>query len=423
MKRTMRVVLLGSLAVGALAFSAKAATTPSLTSTTTSTLSSLSSLKTHPMYLPSIRNQWAGAGSNHTALQPPAPPCPESGLLPAPFSNCGLPEFPAVGQPYVGNMAYWGGHVQTTPVVYLVYWGWGQSGAFNTCGGSKTFNVNTTGGSQSVTLACDPDGAGTRMADFVSQIGGTNWEGVTTQYYGTAGAHITNPGEVLGGIWVDDANPNPLTPPISANAGYTAMAQEAENAAAYFRVSGSGLDNANFVIVQPQKLSDPAAQSVGYCAFHDYTEPVLENHIYDGITPGISYTNMPYVLDQGTGCGENLVNSGPAGTLDAFTIALGHEILETVTDPGAEDILPDGTVMGGWFDPFDANENGDKCAYVGASLLGGIVGPNEINEPGAADNITGSGGGSFPVQSTWSNSSLGGVGYCAGVNDLPAPLS
>ena len=29
------------------------------------------------------------------SLQPPAPPCPENGLLPAPFSNCGLPEFPA----------------------------------------------------------------------------------------------------------------------------------------------------------------------------------------------------------------------------------------------------------------------------------------------------------------------------------------
>ncbi len=48
-------------------------------------------------------------------LQPPAPPCPESGTLPAPFSNCGLPEFPATTLPTPGNMAYWGGHVQTQP--------------------------------------------------------------------------------------------------------------------------------------------------------------------------------------------------------------------------------------------------------------------------------------------------------------------
>src|SRR4051794_4989597 len=61
---------------------------------------------------------------------PPPPPCPESGMLPAPLSNCGLPEFPATTLPFPGNMAYWGGHVQTSPKVYLVYWGWGQKGAF-----------------------------------------------------------------------------------------------------------------------------------------------------------------------------------------------------------------------------------------------------------------------------------------------------
>lgn len=419
MKRPLRVVLLSSLIVGASAFAAHGATL-------SGTVSSLSTLKHHPMYLPSIANQWAGAGSNHTALQPPAPPCPESGLLPAPFSNCGLPEFPATGQPYPGNMAYWGGHVQTNPIVYLVYWGWGQSGAFGTCGGPATFNENTTAGPSSVTLACDPDGAGKRMADFVSQMGGTPWEGVTTQYYETVNGQkvsVTNPGQVLGGVWVDDTNNNPLHGSISANNGYTAMAQEAQRAMSHFGVSTAGLDNAEFVIAQPANLSDPAAQSQGYCAFHDYTEPVLESGIYNNIQPGISYVNMPYVLDQGTGCGENLVNSGSAGTLDGFTIALGHEILETVTDPGAEDILPNGTVLGGWFDPFDANENGDKCAYVGANPLGGTVGPNEINEPGAAGNITGSAGGTFPVQSTWSNNALSGLGYCAGVNDLPAPLS
>src|SRR5246127_4599239 len=64
------------------------------------------------------------------SLQPPAPPCPENGMLPAPFSNCGLPEFPATTLPVLGNMAYYGGHVQTTPKEYLVFWGWGERGAF-----------------------------------------------------------------------------------------------------------------------------------------------------------------------------------------------------------------------------------------------------------------------------------------------------
>src|ERR1700744_5327330 len=64
------------------------------------------------------------------SLQPPAPPCPENGMLPSPFSNCGLPEAPATTLPYPGNMAYYGGHVQTRPHVYLVFWGWGEKGAF-----------------------------------------------------------------------------------------------------------------------------------------------------------------------------------------------------------------------------------------------------------------------------------------------------
>ena len=47
------------------------------------------------------------------------------------------------------NMAYFGGHVQVTPKIYLVLWGWGQAGAFDhTTPGMPTY---------------DPDGAGARM--------------------------------------------------------------------------------------------------------------------------------------------------------------------------------------------------------------------------------------------------------------------
>src|SRR6185437_15729432 len=122
---------------------------------------------------------FAPAGS----LQPPAPPCPENGMLPSPFSNCGLPEFPATTLPFPGNMAYWGGNVQTAPKVYVVYWGWGESGAFPA---SQTCSPETiVEGSTSATLACDPDGAGKYMADWVSELGGTQWAGVQTQYYQT----------------------------------------------------------------------------------------------------------------------------------------------------------------------------------------------------------------------------------------------
>ena len=366
-----------------------------------------------------------------SSIQPPAPPCPENGLLPAPLGNCGLPALPATGVPLLGNMAYWGGHVQVTPHVYLVLWGWGEPGAFKAACSPETFSESLSDGStQTVTLACDPDGAGKQMADFVSQLGGTPWADVQAQYYQADSAgkqtFITNPSQQLSGVWADDSNDITKLSSTSADnpAGptntYTDFALEAARAVQHFGITD--LSNADIVIAQPQNYSDPNAAAQGYCAFHDYVEPGFAKGIYNGITPGISYTNMPYVLNQGAGCGTSDVNAGAAGQLDGFTIALGHEIEETVTDPGAEDIIGglgsstlNTTNLGGWSDPLDADENGDKCAYVGTTPLSGLAGiPAVLPIPGALHNITGNRGGTFAVQSLWSNDALGGVGYCAG---------
>ena len=37
----------------------------------------------------------------------------------------------AAGQPMPVNMAYFGGNVQVNPKIYIVYWGWGEAGAFD----------------------------------------------------------------------------------------------------------------------------------------------------------------------------------------------------------------------------------------------------------------------------------------------------
>ncbi|MBV9474177.1 MAG: hypothetical protein JO206_14515, partial [Solirubrobacterales bacterium] len=357
----------------------------------------------------------------HHAIQPPAPPCPENGMLPSPLSNCGLPELPATTLPYPGNMAYWGGHVQVKPREYLVYFGWGESGAFPASATCRAVHLRE--GSASGTLPCDPDGAGARMADWLYQLGGTQWAGTTTQYYQSASGgtqHISNPSDQLAGIWVDDTNPT------SSKITYTDMANEAARAVKHFGVKD--LANANFVIAQPANFSDPQALASGYCAFHDYTEPNVSGGIYNGIEPGISYTNMPYILDINSGganvCGENAVNSGPSGKLDGISIVLGHEVEETVTDPGAEDILGSGTSttnLGGWYDPLDANENGDKCAWVGEPLVGGLPNePNVVPIPGSMHDINGNHGTTFAVQSLWSNQAAAGAGFCAGAGtDLP----
>jgi hypothetical protein len=378
-----------------------------------------------PILMPNIKlnaQQKRAAGK----ITPPAPPCPQYGTL----SCTPIPEAFATTLPYPGNMAYYGGFVLTAPKNYLVYWGWGQSGAFpgQTCTPS-TFTQDST-----QTLACDPDGAGKYMANFVSQIGGTQWAGVQTQYYQTdssgAQQHITNPTNQLGGIWVDDTNPNTL-PATSLNNGpgsgntETVLAQEAARAVAHFGITD--LHNANIVIVQPPGLSDPNALSQGYCAFHDYSIDGPEGGIFNGIQPqGIPFSNIPYQLAINSGgsnvCGENAVNSGNAGKLDGFSIVLGHEIEETVTDPGAEDVVGSSpTYLGGWYDTIDANENGDKCAWVGEPLITGLPGePNVEPIPGAMGNITGNQGSEFAVQSLWSNAAAGGAGYCAGAGtDLP----
>jgi prepilin-type processing-associated H-X9-DG protein len=86
-----------------------------------------------PILLRTIAKQLALEPGIHAAdatLTPPAPPCPESGNLPAPFSNFGLPETPATSLPYMGNMAFWGGHVQVHPKEYLVFWGWASRAPF-----------------------------------------------------------------------------------------------------------------------------------------------------------------------------------------------------------------------------------------------------------------------------------------------------
>jgi serine protease len=254
---------------------------------------------------------------------------------------------------------------------------------------------------------------------------------VQTQYYQTASGtnqNIANPSEQLAGIWVDDTNDatglpstSSSNPPGPTNT-YTALAQEAARAMSHFGVSD--LANANFIIVQPPGLSDPNALSAGYCVFHDHTEPNLEGGIYNGLPTGIAWTNMPYALAVNSGgvnvCGENAVNSDARGKLDGFSIVLGHEIEETVTDPGAEDVLGSGTSaqqIGGWYDALDANENGDKCAWVGENLL---TGQGTEPVPGAMGNMTGNAGDRFAVQSLWSNDSAAGAGYCAGAGtDLP----
>src|SRR6476646_8266106 len=134
-----------------------------ITVATAFTAGSVAAASAKPILMPTVSKEAAtqrAIWQQHVfapvgSLQPPAPPCPENGMLPSPLSNCGLPEFPATTLPFPGNMAYWGGHVQTAPKVYLVFWGWGEKGAFPAS--QPCHRESFAEGTTKATLKCDPD--------------------------------------------------------------------------------------------------------------------------------------------------------------------------------------------------------------------------------------------------------------------------
>lgn len=278
---------------------------------------------------------------------------PHPAILPPVHS---LVPVPAAGEPILTPLLYQGGPVEVTPKVYLDFWGWSNS--------------------------ADP--AATVMQNFVGAIGGTPWAGIQTQYYEQANgatAYITNPVHQLAGVWFDNVNAT------HDNLSGSDIANEALRAAKHFGISDFG--NSNIVVAQAPNANDAGFNSGQYCAWHDWS---TDGYSLPPGSPQFAFTSMPYVLNAGANCGKDFVNSAPGGDLDGFTIVLGHEIEEAVTDPGA------GTASSGWLD-LNGDENGDKCAWV---ALG----------PGGATDITGNDGRTYAVQGLWDNGQLLGLGYC-----------
>ena len=226
-----------------------------------------------------------------------------------------------------GGLIYNGGPVEHAPTVYLVFWGnqWDS----------------------------DSNGVEQYMQGFFGGLGQSadNWSTIMTQYPDNNGAPAFN-GSVLGGTWVDDSGPAP------ANAQQSDIAAEAQAGAQHFGVSGP---DADVFVVSPSGTSPDGFPNSGFCAWHDW----------NGTT---AYTNMPYVLDAGSGCGADSVQN----QLDGFSIVGGHEYAEAVTDPEPSS---------GWV-ASDGEENGDLCAWQGLTTLSLSTG-------------------TYAIQPTWSNNAGG----------------
>jgi hypothetical protein len=274
------------------------------------------------------------------------------------------------------------------PRVYLVFWG-------------SQWGATSTDSAGYLTLAGDPDGVAPDLQAFFRGLGtgGETWSGVMTQYcQGVAtGAqscpasndeHVGYPtGGALAGVWADES----AAAPQQATAHQ--LAEEAVVAAGHFgNTTTTANRDAQYVIVSPTGTNPDGfnTSSGNFCAWHDYTaDSTLDGGGAVSSPYGpLAFTNLPYIPDAGTNCGEDFVNSGSAGLLDGVTIVAGHEYAETITDQ-----FP----AGGWTDS-SGNEDGDKCAWISSGQ-------------GASQDITLTTG-TFAVQSTWANDFNGGQGGC-----------
>ncbi|MDA8324254.1 MAG: Ig domain-containing protein, partial [Actinomycetota bacterium] len=252
------------------------------------------------------------------------------------------------------KLTYGGGKVQTSPQIYLLLWG-------------PKWTTNAELGSAAY-LQSFYRGIGVQPSD--------SWSTITSQYTGSNGEPVFGTSTQFKGTFDDTS-----TPPHGATQN-----QLAAEANAFARQHGLVGDlNAQIVIATqegtcPQGFYAPNCDGGNgtYCAWHT-----------NATNTGVTFTNLPYLLQSGFGCGKNFVNSGSAGIYDGLSVVGGHEYAETITDP-----VP----VTGWFDSADnisGGEIGDKCAWGGTGWGG-----NKKTDPYGDVTLS---TGKFAMQSLWSN--------------------
>ncbi len=262
----------------------------------------------------------------------------------------------------VSNLTYHSGPVQTAPVVYLVFWGnWWNSTVTTGTDGSFSYTNQQ---------------AKTYVTNFFTNVGGSPWGNVDTQYCqnvaagtincGSAGTHVSNPAGQLAGQYVD-------TSAVPSSPTQSQIAAEAVSAAQHFNYSASSQPNATFFVLTPSGSSMNGFQT-SWCAWHSSTT-------VNGVN--LPYAYLPYQPDAGANCGLNFVNATPNsygnGYFDGYSIVGGHEYAEANTDP-----VP----SGGWVDR-RGSENGDKCAWSTASTNISLAGNNYAVQPLWSNAISG----------------------------------
>lgn len=271
--------------------------------------------------------------------------------------------------------------MENKPATYLIFWGPDWANGFTTTDAKG--QVFTSQQLQNY------------VTSFLTNLGGTSWAAIQTEYcnnvpVGTTscarasgGTYITNPRKQLKGVWTDStAVPSDIVASgLAQNLADDPIAQEAIRASAHFNYD----PQATYIVLTP-----PTTIATGqpvYCGYHTQTSSV------DGLGNPyrLQYAFIPFLNASwpglGTGgCGMNSVNvvsdSFGHGVFDGYSIVVGHEYAEAITDP--DNFASD---QDGWNDA-QGSETGDKCAWT------------------ALANVSMNSNTKFAVQPLWSNRSF-----------------
>jgi serine protease len=248
-------------------------------------------------------------------------------------------------------LVYGGGPIQVNPKIYLIFWG-----------------------SQ---WASDPLGVIPYEQKFFQGLGDTQdgWSRVMDQYCqgvsvgatdcSQGGTHVGFNGSVYAGTWVDTSSSAPY------QATGNDIAAEATAAAAHFgNTTAASNVGVQYQVFSPSGTHPDGFPSSGFCAWHNNWSTQYGD---------ISVANEPYMPEGSGGCGTNWLGGSLDGSLDGYSIVVGHEYAETVTDPKP---------TSGWAD-YSGAENGDKCSWIRSGQ--GAIAAIPLST------------GNFAVQSTYSN--------------------
>jgi hypothetical protein len=259
--------------------------------------------------------------------------------------------------------------------VYLVFYGT-QWGTQTTTNGISSFSGDASGAAPAAQNMFKGIGTNSELwsADLTQWCDGPNVATGAVSCPANAAFIPYQAGGVLSGVWYDNSKASPSA------ATAAQLGSESVSAAAHFgNTTAAANRNAYYVILSPHG-TNPDNYQGQYCAWHDWNGDVGVSSPYGDI----AFSNQPYNIDSGAGCGVGFINS--PGTLDGYTMTLGHEWHEMMSDQNP---------AGGWTNhqttsSYYQQENSDECAWIAAGSAGGAA-------------MISFSTGTFAEQASWSN--------------------